>query len=59
MYMNLVKEKSIWTSAIGKQFKVDRVADGVVYYHNIDTEQKYSCLEGAFVDRFLMIDNQG
>jgi len=46
----------IWASSDGKEFVIDEVKPGEdgmwVFYHNIKTEEKHSCLLDAFTSRF-------
>jgi len=55
--MQQVKIESTWTS-VDKTFRVtDRkmAPTGVwIFYENITTGQKYSCLEDAFLNRFTI-----
>lgn len=53
---NLPNTISKWTSIDSKVFKIERLEHDDcgtwVYYKNIETGQTYSCLVGAFLQRF-------
>ena len=53
----MIKISSRWTDINGKLFIVDNVQDGVIWYHH--GENNYSCLEGAFLERFRELVNNG
>jgi hypothetical protein len=52
---------AIYRDATGKEFTVkmvDHTADGSwVHYQATGTDQEYSCLIGAFKERFIKVEN--
>ena len=58
-----IEPGQIWSSINRTEFYVDdvRVVDNEtwVYYTNTFTHQTYSCLEGAFKQRFRIVLNRG
>jgi peroxiredoxin len=54
-----IKENSQWIANDSKQFEVIKVDGDWVFYKNINTGQSYSCLAGAFSQRFSEVVNNG
>jgi hypothetical protein len=52
---------AVYKDATGKEFTVkmvDHTADGSwVHYQATGTDQEYSCLIGAFKERFIKVEN--
>lgn len=48
----MVKSNSIWVSSSMGEFLVTEVKDGWVFYTRLKDKAQFSCLEGAFVQRF-------
>jgi hypothetical protein len=61
MHQNL-KENTVWAGSNYAQFKIDRVQGtgdlAVIYYSKVQApEIKYSCLVGAFLNRFTYTES--
>lgn len=48
----MVKPNTVWVTSDMGEFLVTEVKDGWVFYTRLKDKAQFSCLEGAFMQRF-------